>query len=284
MMTTVFRNLLSRQFWTLPGLLLALAYTALPVALPVVLTGCASGDSAMMSSDELPTAQDDSPDRKRARVRLELAASYYQAGKNTIALDEVKRVMQTDSSFSDAYNLAGLIYMALGQSELAELHFRRAIALNPRDGSPLKNLGWLQCQQKQYEQADQSFTQALAVPGYLDTAQTLMDQGICQARAKNVAQAVETLKRSYTLDPNNPITTYNLSDLLYRNGHPADARPYIQHLNNSKLANAQSMWLGIKVERVLGNRLAAQELGDQLLQRFGDTHEASLYQRGTFDE
>jgi type IV pilus assembly protein PilF len=249
------------------------------------LTGCAAGGQGFSGTPaELPTARDDSPDRKRARIRLELATSYYQAGKNTVALDEVKQAMQTDSSFSDAYNLAGLIYQALEQPELAEQHFRRAIELNPGDGSPLHNLGWLQCQQKQYEQADKSFIRALAVPGYPGRAKTLMAQGFCQIRAGNTAQAVDTLKQSYALDRDNPITSYNLALLLFKGRQYDDALPYIRHLNNSNLANAQSLWLGIKVEHALGNRAAVQQLGEQLQQRFGDSPEAVLYERNAFDE
>ena len=252
-----------------------------------MLTGCAGagGTTSLTGAPtELLTAQDDRPERKRARVRLQLAASYFQAGKNTVALDEVKQVMQTDPSFSDAYNLAGLIYQALEQPDLAEQHFRRAIALNPRDGSPLHNLGWLQCQQRHYPQADQSFTRALAVPGYTDRAKTLMTQGICQARAGNTALAVDTLKRSYGLDRSNPVTAYNLALLLFNSSHYDDARLYIRYLNNGDLANAESLWLGVKIERALDNRAAMQQLGGQLRQRFGDSHEALLYQKGAFNE
>jgi type IV pilus assembly protein PilF len=266
--------------WVLLLLQLLLACSALPVAL----MGCAGGAMSASTPTELPTAQDDTPERKRARVRLQLAASYFQDGKNAVALDEVKQVMQTDPSFSDAYNLAGLIYQALGQPDLAEQHFQRAIELDPRDGSPLHNLGWLQCQQKQYAQADQSFTQALAVPGYADRAKTLMAQGICQNWAGNAAQAVGTLKHSYDLDPGNPVTAYNLALLLFNQGQYDDARPYIRHLNGSDMANAQSLWLGIKIERALGNRPVMQQLGAQLQQRFGDSHEALLYERSAFDE
>jgi len=288
MMTTVYKHEGHRNMRDGRLVLLFLELLLACCVWPVVLTGCAAGTNGGTSWSgvpaESPTAQDDTPERKRARVRLQLAASYYQDGKNIVALDEIKQVMQTDPSFSDAYNLAGLIYQALEQPELAEQHFRHAIALNPHDGSPLHNLGWLQCQQKQYAQADQSFTQALAVPGYTGRAKTLMTQGICQSWAGNTTQAVATLKHSYDLDRNNPVTAYNLTLVLFNSGHYDDARVYIRPLNNSNQANAQSLWLGIKVERALGNRAAMQQLGDQLLQRFGDSREASLYQRSAFNE
>jgi len=274
------RNRRSRSLaWLLPGLLLTCGVW------PVALTGCAAGGAMSLNpTSELPTSQDDTPQRKRARVRLQLAAGYFQDGKNAVALDEVKRVMQTDPSFSDAYNLAGAIYQALEQPDLANQHFRRAIALNPRDGSSVHNLGWLQCEQKQYLQANQSFIRALAVSGYTDRAKTLMAQGICQARAGNTTRAVETLKQSYVLDRNNPTTAYNLALLLFNSHRYDDARTYIRSLNNGDLANAQSLWLGIKVERALDNHVAMEQLGAQLQRRFGDSHEALLYERSAFDE
>jgi len=268
--------------WRWAGLLAALLLACgMP---PLMLTGCAGGTASLTGANELPTAQDDTPARKRARVRLQLAASYFQDGKNNVALDEIKRVMQTDPSFSDAYNLAGLIYQALEQPDWAERHFQRAIALNPRDGSTLHNLGWLQCQKNQYGPANQSFTQALAVPGYTDRAKTLMTQGICQARAGNTGQAVAALKRSYELDASNPVTAYNLALLLFKARQYDDARAYLRRLNDSEQANAQTLWLGLKIERAQDNRAVARQLGGQLLRRFGDSHEAALYQKGAFDE
>jgi type IV pilus assembly protein PilF len=285
MMTTI-RNRAGHR--RQPGWRLALLLPGLLAcgALPVALTGCAGGSRASIAGApaELATARDDTPERKRARVRLQLAASYYGAGNYTVALDEIKQVIRTDPGFPDAYNLAGLIYQALEQPELAEPHFRHAVALNPRDGSSLQNLGWLQCQQKQYAPANQSFTQALAAPGYPDRAKTLLTQGICQARAGNTAQAVETLKRAWELDRSHPVTAYNLAQLLFNERRYDDARLYIRSLNNGHLANAQSLWLGVKVERALNNRAAMQQLGEQLQRRFGDSHEALSYQRSAFDE
>ena len=254
------------------------------LALLGVLAGCATQSGLGDIPPELQTASDETDARKRARTRLMLASSYYENGQTTVALDEMKKALQADPTFPDAYNLGGLIYMALGERPLAQSHFERAITLNPRDANAMHNLGWLQCQQGQYAAATQSFQRAVAVPTYQDRAKTLMTQGICEARGGDMAAAEATLQRSYEIDAGNPVTGYNLAHLLYQRGDYSRAQFYIRRLNNSELANAESLWLGIKVENRLNNRQAREQLASQLRRRFPQSRELQAYERGAFDE
>ena len=80
------------------------------------------------------------------------------------------------------------------------------------------------------------------------------------------------------------MTAYTLSQLLFQRGDFARAQFYIRRLNNSELANAQSLWLGIKVERRMNNRQAMEQLASQLRRRFPQSRELLAYERGAFDE
>lgn len=265
----------SRPFIALAGLGLVLAS---------LLGGCASTPGAGASPTEWHTAADDTDARKRARTRLALATGYYENGQYGIALDELKKALQTDPNFPEAYNLGGLIYMAQGDAALAESHFERAIALDPSSANAMHNLGWLQCQTGRYSQAVAQFQRAVAVPSYPDRAKTLMAQGICEARAGQREQAEATLMRSYELDAGNPVTGYSLALLLYERGELERARFYIRRLNNGELANAESLWLGIRIERRLQDHRAMEQLASQLRRRFPQSRELIAYERGQFDE
>ena len=173
---------------------------------------------------DLVTESDEPPQRRRARLRLELASSYFEADKTNVALDEIKQSLVADPDYAEAYSLRGLIYMRMGDNALAEESFRRAIALNPRDGNAMHNQAWLMCQQKRYAEADQLFTRAAAQPGYTNAARTLMTQGVCQVRAGKPADAERTLGHSYELDPGNPITGFTLANLLFQRGDLSRAR------------------------------------------------------------
>jgi len=274
-----------RHFWRS-----VLSATVTVVAASVLLgalSGCATKPSASNDPVVVETpggASDEGEARRRARIRLELASSYFDQGKTTVALDEVRQVLAADPGFAEAYNLRGLIYMRLDDERQAEEGFKRALALSPRDPNILHNYGWLLCQRKRYSEGEDLFNQALQSPLYGDKAKTFMAQGLCQARAGRKAEAERSLARSYELDAGNPITGYNLATLLYQRGELVRAQFYIRRLNNSEYANAESLWLGIRVEHRRGDRVAMLQLVEQLKKRFPQARELSSYERGAFDE
>jgi type IV pilus assembly protein PilF len=174
--------------------------------------------------------------------------------------------------------------MRLNDMRQAEDSFKRAVALNPRDGNVQHNYGWMLCQQGRYDESARAFDAAMANPTYAGRAKTLMALGVCEARAGRFEQAERSLARAYELDAGNPVTGFNLANLLYRRGDYARAQFYIRRLNNSDLANAETLWLGVKVERRLGDQVAMRQLAEQLKKRFPQSREVTAYERGTFDE
>ena len=260
---------------------------ALPGLVAVLgLVGCAanSGVGAGPVRADIVTESDEPEARRRARIRLELAVGYFEQGQTTVALDELKQSIAADPNFAQAYNLRGLIYMRLNDPGLAEDSFRRALAINARDADVLHNYGWLLCQQARFADSQKAFSQALAIPLYGGRAKSWMAQGLCQMKAGQGDQAEVSFQRSYELDAGNPVTGYNLASLLYQRGELARAQFYVRRLNNSELANSESLWLGIKVEHKLQNRDAVQQLAGQLKKRFAQSREVAFFERGAFDE
>ena len=264
------------------GLLAAAAACSVGMAL---LAGCAATQPQdQQTSVNVVTPSDEPENRRRARIRLELASGYFGEGKPEIALDELKQVVAIDPTLPDAYNLRGLVYMRLGDNRQAEDSFRRAIDLNPRDANVHHNYGWLQCQTTRYAEAQRSFDVALSNPLYPGRSKTLMAQGLCQARGGQLADAERSLARSYELDAGNPITGYNLARLLYQRGEFERSQFYIRRLNNTELANAESLWLGIKVEQRMNDTAAMSQLSDQLRKRFPQSRERASLDRRAFNE
>ncbi|AEG92983.1 type IV pilus biogenesis/stability protein PilW [Ramlibacter tataouinensis] len=262
----------------------AAAWVPLVAAAWVALAGCAGTGMQPGARKDMVTESDEPEARKRARIRMELALGYFEQGQTSVALDEIKQVIASDPNFPQAYNLRGLIYMRLNDMGQAEDSFRRALSVDPRSGDTLHNYGWLQCQQRRYDESVRSFEQALANPTYGARAKTLMAQGLCQARAGRAVDAERSLARSYELDAANPVTGYNLARLLYQRGELKRSQFYIRRLNNSELSNSESLWLGIRVERRLGDRVAMTQLAEQLRRRHPQSRELTAYNRGAFDE
>lgn len=260
-----------------PACILALAVLGL-------LGACAAPTPATELKDHV-TASDESEASRRARVRLELASAYFGRGQLNTALDEAKLAIASDPNLGAAFNLRGLIYASLGDERLAGESFRRALQINPRDADTMHNYAWVQCQGRRYAEAEALFSQALAVPQYRDLVRTLLAQGVCQARAGDLVRAERTLLRSYELDPANPTTAVNLSEVLYRRGDYERARFYVRRVNNQpEISNAQTLWLALRIERRAGNAEQAGEYGRQLRERFPQSQEAQALGREQFDD
>ena len=262
------------------------------VAMALLLGGCVNtrttttslADTSSGKGAEIVTESDETSRQRRARLRMELASGYFEHGQTTVALDEIKQALAADPNNADAYNLRGLVYMRLDDAALAEDSFRRAIAINPRDPNARHYYGWLLCQQNRYGDAAAQFTEALAVPSYADRAKTLMTQGVCELKAGQRVQAERSLMQAYEIDAGNPVVGFNLASLLAQREEWSRAQFYIRRVNNSPSASAETLWLGIRVERKLNNREAVAQLGGQLQRRFPQSREATAYERGNFND
>lgn len=282
-----------------PGLRAALRGGVVGLCLLLLLSGCAtrsdgryptaspSATSRNFATDmkDRPTASDETEASRRASLRLELAAAYFGRGQMTTALDEVKKSIAANPNVAAAFNLRGLIYGNLGDHQLAEESFRRAMQLDPKDADVMQNFGWYLCQRERYAEADALFTRALAVPQYADSARTLLTQGVCHARAGKTDEAERTLSRAYALDPGNPAVAVNLSEVLYRRGDMERARFYIRRVNaEPSLVSAQTLWLAARIEHKIGNALGAAGFGEQLRNRFPQSPEAMAWVEGRFND
>jgi type IV pilus assembly protein PilF len=232
-----------------------------------------------------PVTESDEPEAtKRARLRVTLASNYFGVGQDKVALDEVKQALVAEPNYAPAYVLRGLIYMRLNDDARAEDSFKRALQINPRESDALHNYGWFLCGKTRYAEALRYFDAALANPTYGDRSKTQMIKGICETRDGQFAAAEASFVHAYELDAANPITGYNLASLLFKRGEDVRAQFYIRRLNNSELANAESLWLGIKVEQRLKDSVAMGQLAQQLERRFPKSKEWAFYQRGAFHE
>jgi type IV pilus assembly protein PilF len=268
----------TRAVWWLTWLLLL-------TWLQLSLSGCAATGAGATAMHAEPLTEFDEPDtRKRARIRLTLASNYFEQGQTSVALDEIKQSLAADPGYAPAYVLRGLVYMRMNNSVLAEDSFQRALQINPRDGDTLHNYGWFVCESGHHARATELFDRALASPTYGGRVTTYLAKGICQMRAGQLAEAEASLVKSHELDAANPITGYNLAALLYRRGDNNRAQFTIRRINNGEFSNAETLWLGIRVERRLGNATVVEQLAQQLGRRYPQSPQWALYQRGSFDE
>jgi type IV pilus assembly protein PilF len=254
-------------------------------ALSTGLGGCAGGFAAPERREARGSAADAGDPQRRAQVRLELASLYLARGQFEIALDEVRQALEARPDMAEAHGVRAQVLAGMGHVAAADAAFLRAIQLAPGEGGLLHNRAWFLCQQRRFAESEAQFEAALALPQYREGARTLLALGICQARAGRVALAERSLSRSFELDPANPVTAYNLSELLLQRGELERARFLVRRVNAvPEQVSAQSLWLAARIERRLGRDDAVQTLGAEMRKRFPQAPETLRLELGKFDE
>lgn len=232
----------------------------------------------------LPDSAEENDERRRARIRLELAAGYYQQGNYNVALDELRQALAADPNYPAAYGMLGLIYMDLNDRPRADESFQRALRLAPGDSDLNNNYGWYLCQTGRPKDAIEHFLRALRNPLYATPSRPLHNAGICSLRMGDVAAAEDYFQRAFQVDPGNPVAMFNLAEIYLKRGDLQRARFYVQRLTSSFEPSAEVLWLALRVERKLGNADAQESLATQLRRRFPGSREASALAAGQFGE
>jgi type IV pilus assembly protein PilF len=262
-----------------------LAGAVLVAALSLVQVACVTEQNGRPVAKQNPLPTDPNEIDRLARIHLELAGGYFSRGQTKDALDEVKQALAVKPDLAAGYDLRGLVYAAMDDTERADESFRKALQLAPHDGDIHHNLGWYLCQRGRYGEADAEFAQALAEPTYRGSSRTMLAQGVCQVRAGRLEDAEHTLSRAYELDPANPSTAVNLAEVLYRRGEYERALFYVRRVNTKdELVTAQTLWLAMRIEHKLGQEQQVQDTGARLRQKFPQSREALLFEKGRFDE
>jgi type IV pilus assembly protein PilF len=221
--------------------------------------------------------------RNRAKVRTELASLYYGRGNMAIALEELRNAVAADPSYPQVHSMFGLVYMELKENALAQQSFQRALQLSPNDSDINHNYGWFLCQSGREADSIKYFLQAIRNPLYPTPWRSYSTAGQCQLRAGNLTEAEAYFTQALKIEPDEPISLLKLGDMRLKQNKLDEARRMVTRFQKLYDPNSESLWLAVRVERKLGERLAEQSFANQLRRRFSDSRECQLLQRGEYD-
>lgn len=230
------------------------------------------------------TPQPEGSPRRRAEIRLQLAASYYQAGKLSIALDEVRRALSIDPTYAAAHSMLGLIHLELGDRREADANYAQALRLEPDNPEIQNNHGWYLCQTGRERESIEFFKRAAANRLYRTPALAMQNAGLCMLRINDVTAAEGFLHRSFELDASNPVAKYELARLYLAKRELDRAGFYYGLLDRGPDVPAPVLWLGVRIAHAKGDGRQERELAEELRRRFPDSPEARALSRGAFNE
>jgi len=235
--------------------------------LALALAGCAT-------TEEVPDPSYIPSDK--AAINTQLGVEYMKSGNYDTAIVKLKKALEDDPNYSSAYSMLGEVYRRTGQMDKAEEFFRKAVDLDPKDSGAWSNYGQYLCQVGRYEEADQMFEKALANPLYPTPEIALTNQGVCAARQGDLGRAEEKLRAALDRNPNVPEALLEMGEVSYRQGQYLKARGYLARYAEVAKHSPRSLWLGVRVERQLGDADAVGSYSVALKGRFPESEETRL--------
>lgn len=132
-----------------------------------------------------------SEDAEAARANLVLANAYLEQGHYAEAKSTL--LVATHQAPHEAFVWNSWAYYAdlTGESEAADLYYRKAIHLEPRLGVFHNNYGVFLCRQGHYALAIQQFLLAARDPGYLYPGRAYHNASLCAAQQGNHQKEVD---------------------------------------------------------------------------------------------
>lgn len=209
-----------------------------------------------------------------ARIHTELGQRYLASGDLQTALAKLTTALQFDSNYAPAHTVIAVVYERIGDLPAAELHYRKAAALQPGKGDVDNNLGLFLCSTGRYAEADGYFAKAVADPFYQTPDMAYTNDGVCKLRVHDVAGAEKSFRSALGRNPNNAETLYQLANTLYLNNDAFRARAFIQRYDALGRPTAASLKLGFDIETHLGNRDGALSYSTRLQSLFPDSEQA----------
>ena len=246
-----------------------------------VATNERSGENTLKSQSS--TSGEETIERTRARIHTELAASYYELGNMPVALEEVREAVRSDPNYGPAHNIAGLVYGRLKEDRLAEESFQRALRISPTDYNTLNNYGLYLCDRKREREAITHFMAAVNNTLYPFPDRSLVNAGVCARRSGDLAGAEGYFQQALKIRPNQQQALYQMGDLSYLRGDYPGARGYLSRLNQLGQLGAEALWLGVRLERRLGDRNSEASYALQLRNRFPESVEARALAAGRYE-
>lgn len=241
-------------------------------SLILLLAGCVTVGGEAPSKIKQSSKSDQAQDA--ARIHTDLGQQYMTNGDLQGALEKLTKALQFDSNYIPAHTVIAVLYERINDLPNAELHYRKAVALDPSKGAANNNLGAFLCKTGRATEAVTYFQKAVTDPFYQTPATAWSNAGTCLMHNNDYAGAEVDFRKAIEVDPQNSDALYQVANLLYLRGDAFRARAFIQRYEALGQTSPAALKLGHDIESRLGNRETALNYSRRLQSQFPDSEQA----------
>lgn len=248
-------------------LLRSILKLTMAVAMVFQLTGCVS------TADQ---KQEDDKTERNANTHVRLGVGYLRQGKPELALEKLQKALEIKSDYAPAHSALALVYEQLQMYDKADDYYQEAIDLDPSNGGMFNNYGVFLCKQNRLVEAEKYFLKAVNTPRYSTPELAYENAGSCAMKIPDINKAEKFLQIALDRNPKLPSALFHMAQVRFEQKRFLSSRGFLQRFEAVSSHHPQSLWLGIRVERQLGDVSAAKQYAKQLQSKFPKSEEFKL--------
>ncbi|NIB43954.1 type IV pilus biogenesis/stability protein PilW [Pseudomaricurvus alkylphenolicus] len=231
-----------RPTFHLPG---RAARLSLALTLGLLLSACVTTTKTPQQKVDL---------KKAEQTHVQAGLGYLRQRDKESARRHFLKALGMNDNSAGAHNGIALVYQLEEEVELADKHFRRALKLQPDFSLARNNYGVFLFQQKRYQEAQKQLAQVAQDFGYNRRHFALVNLGKTQRKLGETDAAVKSFKQALGINYRIAAAHLELAQLYFDKTEYTLSKHYLDQFGKMSRQTPKSLWLGIRIERIFGNK------------------------------
>ena len=227
------------------------------------------GVIAFIAAGCATTSNERASDPERAsQINMDLAIDYLRKGNLAQAKEKIDRSVEQNPRNAAAQSVAGLLYDRLGETDKADDHFSRAVALDDENSEYKNNYAAFLCQKGRFERGEKMALDAASSRLYKTPEVAYLNAGICARNGGNLSNAEKHFREALRVRPRFPEALFQLADLANEQKNHMSARAFLERYMEVGRTSPATLWLGVQIERALNNKPVADHYAQRLKREY----------------
>lgn len=193
---------------------------------------------------------------KAEEANVNLGMTYLQKGNREGALRSFTKALKLNARSAGGHQGMALVHQLNGEYESAEASFKKALKETKNDTLPATQFsyGRFLYERKRCEEAVKHFDAAGKVLTFPRRASAIVYLGLCSKAGGDLARAKSAFEHAAKLNEREPVAVIELAEMAFENKDYSQAKRRLDQFGQIVRHTARSLWLGIRIERIFGNK------------------------------
>lgn len=187
-------------------------------------------------------------------AHVELGLTYLKRDNRESARRHLEKAVNLKPEAAPAHNGLGLLYQLTGETVLAEQSFTKALKEQPNYSQGRISYGRFLYSLARYQDAYVQFELASKDLSFSGRALALTYLGQSALQLNNKPKAKSSFKHAANIDNKLALVKIELGDMYFDEQNYAEAKRYLDEFVALTGRTSRSLWLGIRIEQVFGNK------------------------------